>query len=153
LPVVAGSAEALPEGRPRLILSESVLGFCDLRAAVCAIAARLPPGGALALCELVWREGTPAEVAARAHDDSIARFGIPVATRQALCWTDWVALLHAAGLAEREHAALDTASAAVVPSRWRHPLLALRLHRAHRRQYHVPPGCLEAHAGLFVRSG
>ncbi len=157
LRVLDCSAESLAgivrPGSVDVVVAESVLALTDLPRALASVATVLRPGGALAFCDLVWTEHADPARVREVHDDSLARFGIPVATRERLTWADWNHVLSLAGFDVRSDAPAPTdgVRAPGLSHRLRSPLASLRIHRSHRGQLNVPGDWLEARCALAVR--
>lgn len=151
-----GTAETLSRqlfgGAPDVVVAETVLAVTDLRQAFQGISSVLRPGGALAFCDMVWSESVAPADAARIHDDSLGRFGIPVATRERWTWADWKQMLSDAGLTLTAAVRAPVARTSPVRSRaLRAPLTALRVRLAHVGQVHCPPDSLEGWCGLAIK--
>jgi SAM-dependent methyltransferase len=137
------------------IVAESVLYGTDLRRVTPHLRGWLRPGGVLLHADLVWRPGVSAESARRIHDQTLARHGIPVASREPWTWPDWVATFEAAGFrlerAERLGPSRDArpAAADIV----RHPLAALALLQQRIRRPRLDPRSFESWVACWVATG
>jgi len=157
-------AHALQDLPPRplydAVVAESVLYSFEPSRAAALVRARLRPGGALYLVEMVWTDQADASGAASLHDESLRRFGIPVAGRRPWTWGHWRAALQAEGLETVHEERLGSGSTGgpTRPSRrslarrsLAHPGAATAWTRMNTqaRHFHIPEGWTESWASLL----
>jgi SAM-dependent methyltransferase len=141
------------------VVAESVLFMTDLERALSHIHSLLRPGGALALVDAVWTERVSPQAAVEIHERSLRLFGIPVASRRRLTWSDWRRALGGAGFGELQAARVTQPQAStstfsrMLRFGWRlvrHPRQALRTieFRSKVHTLVLPEGALEAWAYL-----
>ena len=150
------------DGAYDVVLGESVFYGMDLKKAFAKVHRILRPGGLLATLDTVWTAAAIPDVAATIHDDSKRIFGIPMASREALTWSDWRRILAEAGfLAVVEKQIPPGSLKADKGARWvklRAALgqpLALLQNLNHRRQFgrlHVPAGWTETWMAVWRRA-
>jgi SAM-dependent methyltransferase len=139
-------------------VAESVLYATDLGSTFATLRALLRPGGHVAFTDMVWTaHADPVEVA-RLHDQSTAAFGLPLASRLHLTWSDWLGILAQEGFSVVEATKLGPGSPGG-PSKprvgWalRDPIAAARALRFRQgvRAFSVPSGWLESWSCLACR--
>jgi len=138
-------------------IAESVLyGMC-LPDVFATLHRLVRPNGLVAMVDLVWtREADPA-VAARIHDETRATYGIPMASRERLTWTDWQMILRQAGFVPVAERRLEKGARAVGRLGWaaavRHPVAVATLlrYRFLTRRVAVPPGWVESWMSVWRR--
>jgi SAM-dependent methyltransferase len=84
------------------VIGESAFYGMDMASAFAKVHALLRRGGIFASLDMLWTEKAEAPVAARIHDDTKRIFGIPMASRVVVTWSDWRKLMRAAGFEEIE---------------------------------------------------
>ncbi len=138
------------------VLAESVLYALPLDRAFRKVRGLLRDGGVLCFVDMVWTPSADPAAVPRLHDATRDAFGLAVASREPLAWSDWRAALASAGFRVREERRLGAGSPGVqsrsrgraVLGALRHPSLVadlLRFRRASRR-LRVPPGWVESWA-------
>ena len=144
------------------MIAESVLYMTDLERSFGHAARLLRSGGRLGFVDAVWTAAIEPEHAARLSAWSAETYGIPVATRQRLLWSDWLERLDAAGFDTVEATKLPAGSAGIpaTRTRWETALAMLRDPRRLRwlREYDrqnaawdAPPDSLETWLCVGVR--
>jgi len=144
------------------VIGESSFYGMDAATAVQKVRRLLRPGGLFASLDMVWTAKAEAKTAARIHDETKRVFGIPVAARHIVTWTDWQATLRAAGFEEVEARRLPAGSLrsdgktrrTILASAARHPLAFLQHlnHRLQARTPRVPPGWTETWMAVWRRA-
>jgi SAM-dependent methyltransferase len=143
------------------VIGESTFYAMSLPAAFGTVRQLLRPGGLLASVDMVWTDMADPAVAARVHDETREIFGIPMASRDRLSWSDWKALLNGAGFMPVIERKLPTHAwrrkrdgRVTLASVLRHPLAFAQLlrYRFLTRAQRVPPGWLETWAAVWRRA-
>jgi len=157
-------AHALQDLPPRpaydAVVAESVLYSFDPSQAAALVRARLRPGGALYLVEMVWTAQADSSEVCALHDDSARRFGIAVASRRPWTWDHWRAALRAEGLEAVHEERLGTGSTggpsrpsrrALARNSLAHPRAATTWARMNTqaRDFRIPKGWTESWASLW----
>jgi SAM-dependent methyltransferase len=156
--VYGSNLDDFPEGeRFDAVIGESVFYGMNLATAFAKVHRLLRPGGLLASVDMVWTERAEPAAVARTYDQTLATFGLPMASRQRLIWSDWRGLLDQAGFAE-------VVARQAGASGWRHShpslLSALRhpaafaqflKYRRFTRISRVSPECLETWMSVWRR--
>jgi SAM-dependent methyltransferase len=138
-------------------IAESVLYSMSLPAVFATLHRLVRPNGLVAMVDLVWTSEADPTVAARIHDETSARYGIPMASRERLTWTDWQTSLRKAGFVSVAERRLERGARAVRQIGWRaavrHPVAAATLlrYRFLTRRVAVPPGWLESWMSVWRR--
>lgn len=148
------------EGRFDAVIGESVLYGLNLPVAFGKVHRLLRPGGLLASVDMVWTDLAEPEVAARVHDETWETFGIPMASRERLTWSDWKALLNHAGFVQvierkfQGNAGRTRDPRVTIASALRHPLAFVQYlkYRHLSRTSRVPPEWLETWMAVWRRS-
>ena len=149
------------EGPFDAVIGESVFYGMGLAAAFKKVHRMLRPGGLLALVEMVWTERAEPQVATRVHDETRDTFGIPMASRERLTWSNWKALLNEAGFVQVIERRLEKRAgrrarsdrSITVAAALRHPL-AFAQHLKYgylSRSSPVPPAWLETWMAVWRR--
>jgi SAM-dependent methyltransferase len=150
------------EGRFDAVIGESAFYGMNLPAAFGKVHRLLRPGGLLASVDMVWTDLADPEVAARVHDETRETFGIPMASRERLTWSDWKTLLNHTGFVQVIERKFQGNAWRVrkrdrritMASALRHPL-AFAQHLKYRhlsRTSRVPPDWLETWIAVWRRS-
>jgi SAM-dependent methyltransferase len=155
----AASLEAFPgvPGTFDAAIAESVLYGRSLPAVFATLHRLVRPNGLVAMVDLVWTSAADPTVAARIHDDTSAMFGIPMASRERLTWTDWQTALRTAGFVPVAERRLERGARAVeqvgFAAALRHPVAVATLlrYRFLTRRVAVPPGWLESWMSVWRR--
>jgi SAM-dependent methyltransferase len=149
------------EGSFDAVIGESAFYGMNLAAAFGKVRHLLRPGGLLASVDMVWTDLADPAVAARIHDETREIFGIPMASRDRLTWSDWKALLNEAGFVAAIQRKLPADASGTQRDRHvtlasvlRHPLAVAQLlrYRFLTRARRVPPGWLETWVAVWRRT-
>jgi SAM-dependent methyltransferase len=143
------------------IVGESVFYGMDLRDAFAKVHRLLRPGGLFASLDTVWTEKADPNMVARIHDETKKTFGIPMASREALTWSDWKGAVGDAGFEEVAVRPIPPGSlradgktkATIIASAVRHPLALVQhlYHRLQMRPRRMPPGWTETWMAVWRR--
>jgi SAM-dependent methyltransferase len=139
------------------VIAESVLYGMSLSAVFATLHRLLRPNGLVAMVDLVWTSEADPAVAARIHDETSATYGIPMASRERLTWTDWQMTLQNAGFVPVVERRLKRGARAVerigLAAVARHPVAVATLlrYRFLTRRVAVPPGWLESWMSVWRR--
>jgi SAM-dependent methyltransferase len=157
VPAHRGSFESFAEeGAPYdAVIGEGVIYGLDPSNTVAKIGRLLRPGGVLAFTDMVWTESAQSDIAGFIHDQTKRAFGIPMAPRNVVAWSDWNSSLRDAGFSELVTRKVDPAAfdpdrrarrARVALGLLSHPgLLPLYLtYRSYLGINWAPPGWLQA---------
>jgi predicted O-methyltransferase YrrM len=144
------------------IIAESALYGMNLPSAFPKLHRMLRPGGVLASVDMVWTEAAEPATVAAVHDETKRLFGIPMASRERVTWSDWKKLLTGAGFVQvvekqfrgdawrtNKRDRLISVGTAL-----RHPLATLQhLHyRWLSRRDRIPPGWVETWMAVWQRA-
>jgi SAM-dependent methyltransferase len=91
------------------VIAESVL-YALVPAAFDEIHRLLRPGGRLVFSEMVWTPGVDAATSRAVYQDTLDRFGLPVASAEPYTWSDWRGMLARAGFTIAEEERLGAGS-------------------------------------------
>lgn len=138
-------------------IAESVLYGMSLPAVFATLHRLLRPNGLVAMVDLVWTSEADPAVAARIHEETNATYGIPMASRERLTWTDWQLTLRNAGFALVVERRPEKGAGTVERIGWaaavRHPVAVATLlrYRFLTQRVVVPQGWLESWMSVWRR--
>jgi SAM-dependent methyltransferase len=141
------------------VIGESAFYGMDVAVAFAKVHALLRRGGILASLDMLWTEKAEASAVVQIHDETKRVFGIPVASRNVVTWSDWKNLLRAAGFEEVNSRRLPPGSLyadwrtklTILSSAPRHPVAFAQYlrHRYLALAPRVPAGWTETWMGLW----
>jgi len=150
------------EGEPSsfdAVIGESAFYGMDVASAFAKVNALLRRGGVFASLDMLWTAQAQAPLVAQIHDETKRIFGIPVASRTVLTWSDWKTLLRSAGFEEIDSRRLPPGSLyadwktklTILTSAPRHPVAFAQYlkHRYLALAPRVPAGWTETWMALW----